>query len=66
MVFVNINRLRVLSWCATLWPPCISGAHVVLCRGEQKRMASSMLAMEAQCTKTIGCETFEMSVDSSN
>ena len=23
MVFVNNNRLRVLPWCATLWPPCI-------------------------------------------
>ena len=44
----------------------ISAARVVLCRGEQKKMASSMLVTKAHHTKTIRCETFETSVDLSN
>ena len=44
----------------------ISAARVVVCRGEQKTMASSMLVTKAHHTKTIRCETFETPVDLSN
>jgi len=37
---------------------------VVVNKGAQKRIASSILAVEAQLTNAIGCETLETSVDS--
>ena len=48
MVFVNINKLRVLPWCATLWPSCRTKPLEILI---SEQIVSSRLIL--QKTKTV-------------